>query len=117
MRNSRLFVTGFAAALACFAISFDATAQTRTRQAQIAAVPEQKCLRALDGSCTNPDMVEAARLRGVIVSSVRVSYFGTPAGTIGGSYIQFERLFRDNDVVFGLPTSTCVVCGFVQRSK
>ena len=32
---------------------------------------------------------------------------GTPAGTIGGSYIPFERLFRDNPVVFGLPLDAC----------
>ena len=42
---------------------------------------EQKCLRALNGECTNPLSVEAARLRAEIIPAVRLSYFGTPAGT------------------------------------
>jgi hypothetical protein len=74
-------------------------------------------IRALDGSCTNPAMVEAARLRAIIIPSVRVSYFGTPAGTVGGDYIPFERLFRDNAVVFGLPTNTFLCCNVYKRSK
>src|SRR3954447_13000614 len=56
------------------------------------AVVEQKCLRALNGACTNPTSGEAARLRAIIIPAVRVSYLGTPAGTIGGDYIPFERL-------------------------
>ena len=52
----------------------------------------QKCLRALDGTCTDPIAVEMVRLRAEIIPTVRVSYFGTPAGTIGGAYIPFERL-------------------------
>jgi hypothetical protein len=63
------------------------------------------CLRALDGKCTNPAVVEQARLRAIIIPTVRVSYYGTPAGTVGGSYIRFERFFQDNPQVFGLPTN------------
>jgi hypothetical protein len=104
---------------ACFAVaislcSFDAEAQSQRRSA---APPAQKCLRALDGSCTNPDIAEVTRLRGTIISSVRVSYFGTPAGTVGGPFIPFERLFQDNEILFGLPTSSCIVCGGTVRSK
>lgn len=79
--------------------------------------PREKCLRALDGSCTKPAIVEATRLRSAIVPSVRVSYLGTPAGTIGGNYIYFERFFQDNPTVFGLPTSTCTFCNVVTRTK
>lgn len=78
---------------------------------------EQKCLRALNGACTNPVSVEAARLRAEIIPAVRVSYFGTPAGTIGGDYIPFERLFQDNSLVFGLPTFTFVQPCCVSRTK
>lgn len=78
---------------------------------------EQKCLRALNGACTNPVSVESARLRAEIIPAVRVSYLGTPAGTIGGSYIPFERLFQDNALVFGLPTFTLVFPCCVVRSK
>jgi hypothetical protein len=97
-------------------------AQTSGRQAdrrvQAAAQPAQKCLRALDGSCTNPQLVEAARLRAIIIPTVRVSYDGTPAGTVGGEYITFERLFRDNDKLFGLPTNTFIFCATcIFRSK
>jgi hypothetical protein len=67
--------------------------------------PPARCLRALDGKCTNPAVVEAARLRAIIIPTVRVSYYGTPAGTVGGPYIRFERFFQDNPQVFGLPTS------------
>jgi hypothetical protein len=78
---------------------------------------EQKCLRALNGACTNPISVEQARLRAEIIPAVRLSYLGTPAGTIGGSYIPFERLFQDNTFLFGLPTATLALpCCFV-RSK
>jgi len=78
---------------------------------------EQKCLRALNGACTNPLSVESARLRAEIIPAVRVSYFGTPAGTIGGSYIPFERLFQDNALLFGLPTFTATFPCCVVRSK
>ena len=115
-----LIAAGFAAIVACAALPADAQAQGRPR-AQTAPKSRRSrnrnaCAR-FDGSCTNPDMVEAARLRGVIISSVRVSYFGTPAGTIGGNYIPFERLFRDNPVVFGLPVSTFACCNVVRRSE
>jgi len=106
--------------LACFALVFASASahaqQQRRATAVVPTVAAQQCLKALDGSCTNPDMVEAARLRAVVISSVRVSYFGTPAGEIGGPLIPFERLFRDNDVLFGLPTSTCVAC-VTRRTK
>ncbi len=87
------------------------------RQTSAAAQPPQECLRALDGSCTKPALADAAGKRAEIMSSVRVSYFGTPAGTVGGSYIPYERLFRDNEIVFGLPTYTCAACNVVQRTK
>jgi hypothetical protein len=74
-------------------------------------------LRALNGACTNPVVVEQARLRAMIMPAVRVSYFGTPAGTVGGRYIPFERLFQDNPQVFGLPTVTIVYPCCVVRTK
>jgi hypothetical protein len=110
MRKDRFAVTGIAAALCCFVSCLAAQAQSASTTP---AQPQEKCLRALDGSCTNPAMVEAARLRAVIIPSVRVSYFGTPAGTVGGNYITYERFFQDNELLFGLPTSTlttCVLC-------
>lgn len=85
--------------------------------APVLAVAEQKCLRALNGACTNATSVEAARLRAVIIPAVRVSYFGTPAGTIGGDYIPFERLFQDNPLLFGLPTFTFVQPCCVTRTR
>jgi hypothetical protein len=78
---------------------------------------EQKCLRALNGTCTDPLSVESARLRAEIIPAVRVSYFGTPAGTVGGSYIPFERLFQDNPLLFGMPTFTTIFPCCVARSK
>lgn len=113
---SRLSVACFALAVALSAGTAEAQSQRRLAAAAPPAPPVQKCLKALDGSCTNPDMVEAARLRAVVLSSERVSYFGTPAGTIGGPFISFERLFQDNTFLFGLPTSTCITC-VTRRSK
>jgi hypothetical protein len=78
---------------------------------------EQKCLRALNGACTNPLSVESARLRAEIIPAVRVSYLGTPAGTVGGNYITFERLFQDNPLLFGLPTFITFLPCCIQRSK
>jgi hypothetical protein len=70
------------------------------------AQAQKRCpgLRALDGKCANPAIVEDAQRRAMVISTVRVSYFGTPIGTVGGDYIRFERLFQDNPFVFGLPT-------------
>ncbi|MBN9147163.1 MULTISPECIES: hypothetical protein [unclassified Nitrobacter] len=65
--------------------------------------PPQRCLRALDGSCTNLAVVDSVRRRAIIFSTIRVSYYGTPAGTIPGG-IGIERFFRDDPVLFGLPT-------------
>ena len=61
-------------------------------------------LKALGGKCADPLIVEDAQQRAMVVTTVRNSYFGTPIGTIGGAYIPFERLFRDDPLVFGLPT-------------
>ena len=85
-------------------------------QPQVALI-EQKCLRALDGTCTDPLAVEAVRLRAEIIPAVRVSYFGTPAGTIGGAFIPFERLFQDNALLFGLPTNVLVQACCTTRTK
>jgi hypothetical protein len=82
-----------------------------------AAAIEQKCLRALNGACTDPVAVEQVRLRAEIIPAVQVSYLGTPAGTIGGSYITFERLFQDNTLLFGLPTVVTKLPCCTQRSK
>lgn len=114
MSLSRVSVACFALALSLSSVAAHAQSQRRTAAAP--QPPQQNCLKALDGSCTNPDLVEAARLRAVVLSSVRVSYFGTPAGEIGGPFIPFERLFRDNDILFGLPTSTCTAC-VTRRTK
>jgi len=122
MRKNRLSAFAIAAALALMAIPINAEAQTRrqaaAQQPQNVAPAQEKCLRALDGSCTKPLVVEGARLRAIVVPSVRVSYFGTPAGTIGGDYIPFERLFQDDPKVFGLPTNIfgCPCSGII-RSK
>jgi hypothetical protein len=86
-------------------------------QISMAPLAPPKCLRALDGSCTDPALVEAARERAIIVSSVRVSYYGTPAGTIGGYFIPFERLFRHDPIVFGLPTNEFIQPCCITRSK
>jgi hypothetical protein len=119
MRINCLLVTWFTVAIGCIAFSFSAPAQTRPAKPkpEIVAAPAEKCLRALDGSCTNPAMVEAARVRGAIIPAVRVAYEGTPLGTIGGPFIPFERFFQDNPVVFGLPTSTFFCCNTFRRSK
>jgi hypothetical protein len=88
----------------------------QTPPAQVAQT-EQKCLRALNGACTNPTSVEVVRLRAEIIPAVRVSYLGTPAGTIGGRYIPFERFFQDNPLVFGLPTFVFVQACCTVRTK
>lgn len=115
MRIDRFFAACFAVALV-LPVATQAQAQSQRR---VAAAPVQKCLKALDGSCTNPDLVEAARLRAAVLSTERVSYYGTPIGAIGGPFIPFERLFRDGpfaDILFGLPTSTCTAC-VTRRTK
>ena len=105
-----------------------ASAQTRSttsraRPTTVVAAPaqvapsQQKCLRALNGACTNPTSVEEARLRAVIIPAAQVSYLGTPAGTFGGDYIPFERFFQDNPLLYGLPTFTLVTPCCVTRSK
>jgi hypothetical protein len=122
MRKHRRSALAITAALALMVIPVTAEGQTRrdaaAQQPQSVAPAQEKCLRALDGSCTKPLVVEGARLRAIVVPSVRVSYLGTPAGTIGGDYIPFERLFQDDPKVFGLPTNIFACpCGGIQRSK
>jgi hypothetical protein len=115
MSITRLSAAGLALALSLPSLTAQAQSQRRVAAAPPPA-PAQKCLKALDGSCTNPDLAEAARLRGAVISTVRVSYYGTPMGAVGGPFIPFERLFQDNDLLFGLPTSTCTAC-VTLRSK
>jgi len=127
MHSIRL-ITIASAIVAIAALSLTpANAQTRrtTAQAtptvqapvQVASEPKEKCLRALNGACTNPVVVQEAQLRAVVIPAVRVSYFGTPAGTVGGAYIPFERLFQDNSTIFGLPTNILFQACCVTRSK
>src|SRR4249919_2414668 len=106
MRDKLMLTVGLSAALLVYSSAADA--QTRTRTA--AAPPPAKCLKALDGSCTRTEIVELTRQRAAIIPAVRVSYFGTPQGSIGGPFIPFERLFQDNDTLFGLPTYICATC-------
>jgi hypothetical protein len=68
---------------------------------------EQQCasVKALDGSCADPKLVDMANRRAAIVSSQFTSYLGTPLGSVGMPFIPQERLFRDDPVLFGLPTN------------
>lgn len=66
----------------------------------------QECptIRSAEGSCADVKLVESAATRASIISSNQASYFGTPMGTVGLSFIPHERIFRDDPVVFGIPT-------------
>ena len=68
------------------------------------AQPQQRCLRALDGSCTKFAVLEGVRQRALFFSTMRVSYYGTPAGTVAGGS-DMQRFFKDNVALYGLPTS------------
>jgi hypothetical protein len=113
MRTIDLLKTGVASALFLLSGAIFCAAQA---QSQAVGQPVQNCLRAFNGKCVKSEIAEATRLRAVIVPSVRVSYFGTPAGGIGGNDIPFERFFQDNDTLFGLPSVTCSTC-ITFRSK
>lgn len=113
MRSAAL-IASLVAATALFS-SGAADAQSRDG-ARVRPAKQQKCLRALNGACVNAGVAEAARVRAAVIPSVRVSYFGTPAGTVGGRFIPFERLFQDNPILYGLPTANCTVC-VVRRSR
>jgi hypothetical protein len=71
---------------------------------------ERQCasLKAADGSCADPKLVEMANRRAAIVSSQFTSYLGTPLGSVGMPFIPQERLFRDDPVLFGLPTNKTI---------
>ena len=90
-----------------------------------AAWPQQaQCpsVKAADGSCADPRLVEMANRRAAIVSSQFTSYLGTPQGSVGMPFIPQERLFRDDTVLFGLPTNKSTIIsdtggGTTTRSK
>jgi hypothetical protein len=69
---------------------------------------QRKCasIQSADGRCVDPALVDAANKRASIVSSGFASYVGTPIGSVGLPFIPHERLYRDDPVVFGLPTNT-----------
>jgi len=76
------------------------------QQKQAPAKLKQECatIRSADGSCADVKLVESAARRASVISSSQASYFGTPMGTVGLSFIPHERIFRDDPVVFGIPT-------------
>jgi hypothetical protein len=76
----------------------------------VASAQQQPCasLKAADGSCVDPKLVAMANRRATIVSSQFTSYLGSPFGSVGMPFIPQERLFRDDTVVFGLPTNKSV---------
>jgi hypothetical protein len=92
-------------------------AQPVAASVQAAAPSNGKCLRALNGACTNEASVEAARRRAMIIPAVTVSYLGTPAGSLGGPYIRYERIFQDNPLIYGLPTNILIQTCCVTRTK
>ncbi len=116
MRQHRSVLTILAAGLLCLAMVAPLLAQTRTQARTAAPAVPEKCLRAANGKCVNPRMVEAVERRAVVLSQIRVSYFGTPAGSFGSRTIPIERFFQDDPVVFGLPTNFFVLCCVI-RSK
>ena len=116
MREKLIVTAGLTVGLAAALLISSGAANARTRTRTAAAQLPQPCLRALNGACVRTEIVEATRLQALIISSVRVSYFGTPAGSIGGPFIPFERLYQHNDTLFGLPTAVCAAC-ITYRSK
>lgn len=124
--TARLLAAAVAFSVLPALLAAPADAQTRqptpqARPAAAAATPaaapasapavQQRCLRALNGACTNAASVEDVRLRAMVIPAAQVSYLGTPAGSIGGSYIPYERFFQDNPQLYGLPTSTIILYG------
>ena len=75
-----------------------------------AASQEKQCpsIKAADGTCVDPALVEAANRRAAIVSSQFTSFLGTPLGSVGMPFIPQERLFRDDPALFGLPTTKTI---------
>lgn len=65
-------------------------------------------IKAADGSCVDPGLVATANKRAAIVSSQFTSYLGTPMGSVGQPFIPQERLFRDDQTLYGLPTNVTV---------
>lgn len=117
-----LLAAAFALAIGGASSADAQTQRTTTRAAPAPAVMQQaqvaqKCLRALNGACTNPTAVEAVRHRAQVIPAVQVSYLGTPAGSFGGDYIPYERFFQDNPQLFGLPTFIFNGPCCIERSK
>jgi hypothetical protein len=96
--------------LSAAAIATPAALAQQQKQLPQKQAAQKQCpsIRAADGSCADPGLVAAANKRATIVSSGFASYIGTPHGTLGLGFIPHERLFRDDPVVFGLPTNTDV---------
>ena len=65
-------------------------------------------IKAADGSCVDPGLVATANKRAAIVSSQFTSYLGTPMGSVTTPFIPQERLFRDDQTLYGLPTNTTI---------
>ena len=63
-----------------------------------------KSMKALDGTCADAGLVDINSRRSAVIASARTSYNGSPIGTVGLRPIPYERLFRDDPVVYGLPT-------------
>ena len=65
-----------------------------------------KSIKALDGTCADAALVDLNSRRSAVIASARTSYNGSPIGTVGLKPIPYERLFRDDPAVYGLPTYT-----------
>ena len=63
------------ATLLLLGLSDAAVAQSRTRTA---AAPPARCLKAIDGSCVRPEIVEATRQRAAIIPAVRMLISARP---------------------------------------
>ena len=72
-----------------------------------------KSIKALDGTCADPTLVDINSRRSAVISSARTSYNGSPIGTVGLKPIPYERLYRDDPVVYGLPTYTTTITSII----
>jgi hypothetical protein len=81
--------------------------QQASQEKQQASQRKQSCasIRSLDGRCVDATLLEKAERRAGVISSNQASYSGTPLGTVGLRFIPHERLFRDDPVLFGIPSS------------
>jgi hypothetical protein len=99
MKNAKSFVVATAIGALC---------SSSLVSPALAQAPPCKGLIPIFGGCADQRLVARSESRSAKLSTAQTSYIGSPFGDVGEAPIPHQRVYRRDNIVDGLPTTTTV---------